>query len=75
LRARKTPLPIQNYNELLGGPSEESSEESSEGSSDISNEYERPVYRRKTEVDEATEIPSQRNYIISNYYNNRKLPK
>jgi hypothetical protein len=25
LRARKTPLPIQNYDELLGGPSEESS--------------------------------------------------
>ncbi|XP_046452333.1 WD repeat-containing protein 76-like isoform X1 [Daphnia pulex] len=67
LRARKTPLPIQNYNELLGGPSEESSEESSEGSSDNSNEYERPVYRRKTEVDEATEIPSQRNYIIKEW--------
>ncbi|XP_046644407.1 WD repeat-containing protein 76-like [Daphnia pulicaria] len=58
LRARKTPLPIQNYDELLGGPSEESSE----GSSDISNEYERPVYRRKTKVDKAIEIPSRRNY-------------
>jgi hypothetical protein len=68
LRARKTPLPIQNYDELLGGPSEESSE----GSSDISNEYERPVYRRKTKVDKAIEIPSRRNYTRRNYDNNRK---
>jgi hypothetical protein len=72
LRSRKTPLPIQNYDELLGGPSEESSEESSEGSSDISNEYERPVYRRKTKVDKAIEIPSRRNYTRRNYDNNRK---